>query len=798
MLFLKKNCKAKISLDILLVCFLIVTSFPAIAFANSRVDIFGYVRDDDTGYPIYNAKVDLFYENDSTPFISIYSKDNGIIDATIYAGRQIKRVEITRSGYKRALYTISSYSDLIDLGTKYLVPGSTSTEDTYSVYGTVLDDRDDSYIADARVLLIDIYDDISYVGYTNSKGHFDVINVPLGDYEIRITKYGYKDYEESRFKLRTGNYNLGTIRLQRTGSSSSYFSEKTLTGRVTDEDGYYVPGADVYLIDEDDQEIKTKTDARGYYTFQDIETGTYTIGVNASGYELLERIDYVKILSTDVEKEVNLIVWTESRTGYDVYGRVVDEDREYLEGVEVSLIDGNTRIKRATTDSKGYYELRYVPNGRYTIEFKKMGYYTETLSNEVRVDGDDYLVSQVELKRKEGRTTVIGGLVGDSQSGLSNITVYLENSADKYSARTNYYGYFTFFDVREGKYDLYATIGNAKKLLETGVRVSGSRIDIGDINVNRVDSGYKVTGNVKDADNYYISNAKITVTAVGISKETTTSSSGNYSISGLERGEYTITVTKEGYGTVSEKINITSYDLEKNFTLRPNDYVKVEYSAISLAVNERIDLNKFISKAEIYSSRGILLDDITSRYEVAVPPEYADYLAAYSSNEIIGKKPGVAYIEISIRNSRDYENLSPALLKVTITEAVLAREAILTIGKSSYILDGKTETSDAIPYIKNGRSFFPLRVIAKALGVTDKNIKWDSASQTATLIKGSDTVEFTVGKKTYKHNGTTLTMDVQAENVSGRIYLPARYVSDALGGEIEWNNTAKSLTIRSK
>ncbi len=40
MLFLKKNCKAKISLVILLVCFLIVTSFPAIAFANSRVDYF--------------------------------------------------------------------------------------------------------------------------------------------------------------------------------------------------------------------------------------------------------------------------------------------------------------------------------------------------------------------------------------------------------------------------------------------------------------------------------------------------------------------------------------------------------------------------------------------------------------------------------------------------------------------------------------------------------------------------------------------------------------------------------------
>ena len=164
---------------------------------------------------------------------------------------------------------------------------------------------------------------------------------------------------------------------------------------------------------------------------------------------MLERIDYVRVLSTDDEKEVNLMVKTDSRTGYDVYGKVVDEDREYLEGVEVSLIDGNTRIKRVTTDSRGYYEFRYVPNGRYTIEFKKLGYQTKRLTNEVRVDGTYYPVSQTELIEREGTTTVIGGLVGDTQSGLSNITVYLENDLDKYSAKTNYYGYFTFNEVKK-------------------------------------------------------------------------------------------------------------------------------------------------------------------------------------------------------------------------------------------------------------------------------------------------------------------------------------------------------------
>ena len=128
--------------------------------------------------------------------------------------------------------------------------------------------------------------------------------------------------------------------------------------------------------------------------------------------------------------------------------------------------------------------------------------------------------------------------MGDTQSGLSNITVYLENDLDKYSAKTNYYGYFTFNEVKEGRYSLYAAIGNSKKLLETNLRVSGSRSDVGDINVNRVDSGYQITGNVKDDDNYSISNAKIAVTASGINKETTSNSSGNFSISGLERGEY--------------------------------------------------------------------------------------------------------------------------------------------------------------------------------------------------------------------------------------------------------------------
>lgn len=793
---LRRNIKSKFGFLLLFV--FVLSILPISALGDSRIEIFGYVRDDDTGNPIYNAKVDLFYDNDSIPFISTYTDNNGRIDATVYASRTIKRVEISRSGYIKKNTSLSTNSGNVNLGTIYIKPGSTSSTGEYKVYGTIVDERDNSYISDARIMLVDDYEGITYVGYSNSRGVFDVINMPLGDYEVTITKYGYKDYERRNLlRLRTGNYDMGTIEMNSTSESSSS-TERNLSGKVTDENGYYVQNAEVYLIDSDDGEQKTRTDSRGYYNFKDIETGTYTIGVNATGYELLERINYARILSSDREKEIDLVIRTESRTGYDVYGRVLDEDRDYLEGVEVSLLDSNTRIKKTTSDSRGYYEFEYVPNGRYTIEFKKLGYKDKKLSDEVRINSSYYSVSQVELELNQGTSSVVGGLVGDSQTGLNGITVYLENSLDSYTAKTNYYGYFTFNDVRDGKYDLYGRINDQKKLLETDLKITGSKTEVGDINVNRIGTGYKLSGNIEDNKGYNINNVNVKVTASGIIKETTTNSSGNFTIYGLERGNYTITLTKDGFGHQSDTFSITSYDIEKDYTMKENDYVKVSSSEITIAAEERIDLYKLLSKVEIYSARNAFLDDITSNFEITVPDEYRSYLTAYSDRQIEGKKIGTAYIEISISNSRDYDNLSSAKVKVIITEAKNTRKAALTIGSNYYVLNGKTEYSDATPYIRSDRSFFPLRIIAKVLGVSDENIKWDSNTNTASLAKGSDKVEFTVGKDYYKHNGVTLYMDVEAENVQGRVYLPAKYVADALGGEYEWNNLTKSLIIESK
>lgn len=793
-LFAQKKTKKYLTTTLLF--FFLLSLIPFIALADSRVDVFAYVRDDDNGNPIYNAKVDLFYDYESVPFISLYTDNNGRIDNTIYANKDIKRVEVSRSGYAKKNINIDRQSSRLDLGSLYLKPGSSSATGEAKVYGTILDKRDGSYITDARITLVDDYDGIVYATYTNSRGRFDLLDIPLGDYEVRITKYGYKDYERSNLlRLRAYSYDFGTLELESTSSSTDSSVRRNLTGRVLDEDGYYVQTATVYLLDKDGREIETRTDSRGYYSFERLEAGIYTIGVTAAGFDMLERIDYVKIDSSDREREVDLVIKKETKRGYEVYGRVVDKNRDHLADVEVSLLDGNSRIKKTKTDSRGYYEIDYVANGRYSIEFKKPGYKTVKLTDEVRVNNTYYSVSQVQLELSQGTSTLIGGLVGDSQSGLNGLSVYLENNLDKYTAKTNYYGYFTFSEIREGRYDLYATINNQKKLLESDITVRSGRLDIGDINVNRIDKGYQLSGRVKDEDGYSLSDVLVEISGAGSKKEARTNSSGNYTITGLERSSYELIVSKDGYGRESESINVTSYDLEKNFTLRANDYVKVTSKDISLALNERIDLYPYISRAEIYSSQNRVLDNITSSFEIIVPEAYRDYLTAYSDRTLRAHKVGTAYIDISIANSRDYKNLSPARLKVEITESKEKREAVLTIGSNYYVLNGKTELSDATPYLKDDRSFFPIRVISKVLGVEGDNVKWDSITNTVTLIKGNDTVEFTVGRKVYRQNSVSMDMDVSPENINGRVYLPARYVSDALGGEIEWDNFTKSLTI---
>jgi hypothetical protein len=73
-----------------------------------------------------------------------------------------------------------------------------------------------------------------------------------------------------------------------------------------------------------------------------------------------------------------------------VYGKVLEEVKgEPLAAVTVKLTDGNT-LRGALTDDEGYFAIRALPPGTYTLVFEYPGYQTVKIEN-IRLEGGDYI-----------------------------------------------------------------------------------------------------------------------------------------------------------------------------------------------------------------------------------------------------------------------------------------------------------------------------------------------------------------------------------------------------------------------
>lgn len=112
----------------------------------------------------------------------------------------------------------------------------------------------------------------------------------------------------------------------------------------------------------------------------------------------------------------------------------------------------------------------------------------------------------------------------------------------------------------------------------------------------------------------------------------------------------------------------------------------------------------------------------------------------------------------------------------------------------SVYIDGARLSTDQAPVALQGRVMLPLRAIFEAL---DSTVNWNQWTQTVTATKGSTTVVLKLKSKTATINNQTVTLDVPAQAISGRTMVPVRFVSEALGATVNWNSTAKTVTIAS-
>lgn len=136
---------------------------------------------------------------------------------------------------------------------------------------------------------------------------------------------------------------------------------------------------------------------------------------------------------------------------------------------------------------------------------------------------------------------------------------------------------------------------------------------------------------------------------------------------------------------------------------------------------------------------------------------------------------------------------------VAVTAAV---GAILGSGASAYswlmplrvVVDNEPiYFPDAKPYSDaQNRTQVPIRFVGEALGA---KVHWNGDTEQAVFEKEATRIVLTIGKRQYEVNGQALMMDTEAAASNGRIFVPARYVAEALGAEVEWDAAVRTVYI---
>ncbi|MFB5759889.1 copper amine oxidase N-terminal domain-containing protein [Paenibacillus medicaginis] len=239
-------------------------------------------------------------------------------------------------------------------------------------------------------------------------------------------------------------------------------------------------------------------------------------------------------------------------------------------------------------------------------------------------------------------------------------------------------------------------------------------------------------------------------------------------------GTVSLELPKGVYFTSTPKVEVTSGDAKISNVRRASDDNRVLFT---IDADSTAASTITVSGVTIDLDRTVPEGDITLDVRGSAVSETEVY-TKWEDNDAAAK---VAIATVSTPAPND-QNLS----------------TVFTVNSTSYTVNGETKTADVAPYIENSRTFLPVRYVADALGVGPKDILFDKATSTVTLIKGDRVAQIKLNTNKLTINGTVITMDVKAVTKNNRTMLPMTFVAQALGATVSYDATAKTVTVSQK
>lgn len=187
-------------------------------------------------------------------------------------------------------------------------------------------------------------------------------------------------------------------------------------------------------------------------------------------------------------------------------------------------------------------------------------------------------------------------------------------------------------------------------------------------------------------------------------------------------------------------------------------------------------------------------------YTLSHIPGYTDYTVNYSVDGVWhGSSPKIPY-----RCVFDISNISDG--KHTLTISTLDKKKDYVFYKNgSYIRFGAepevqisvTLNADKIEFDQPPiiKDNRTLVPLRKIFEALGADVEWEQTTQTVTSVKGEKVIKVTIGSDRMYINGNVKILDVPAQIVNDRTLVPVRAIAEAFGCNVEWEQNTKTVKI---
>lgn len=112
------------------------------------------------------------------------------------------------------------------------------------------------------------------------------------------------------------------------------------------------------------------------------------------------------------------------------------------------------------------------------------------------------------------------------------------------------------------------------------------------------------------------------------------------------------------------------------------------------------------------------------------------------------------------------------------------------------IVNGEQIKMDVKPFIRNGRTFVPIRFVSEAL---DGEVDWDSVTKKIVIKKAGKEINIWIGL-VKSVIGSIVKNDLDESPIlkDGRTFVPLRFVAENLDCTVDWNSSTRTVIIKAK